>query len=741
MQYFGKYRGVVKDNKDPLQYGRIRATVPGLAGDVVLDWALPCVPYGACIDPNSENQPAEEKGGFGYWAVPELDTGVWIEFEGGNIDRPIWVGTFWSTPNKNGVPRSNIPSQVLDATDPDTGEKDYPKENTFKSERMRHTGTRRIVVELDQDTSATTPWDDREKYQNPHIEIGRVGDTDEGGKNITDIATSSRDLRIDTERDRNTESERDILDWAHQNVTIAAGENLGTSQSTDDAIGNITEVAANRLNMLAVGSATVNSAPGFNREVVTADAFFGKARFSSGLISSDDVTDTYDSNFNAANITIKLTGQQFAKVEAILNDVIIRSRGNDVYIRSQRDTHIKTGRDLWGELNNGMLIEAQSAGTTPRAIQLHSKGSGSPSFGGPANESGRPTVTPNGSSVNFLREVDERAIKPYNDHYHKIVIPTPEPCNCDPDPGGGIDPGDVIIFDITSEPFSSPASDANVPNGVFGQLQNVAGTLSYVSSDGTNVDYGGLDSIASVLTGVLGILADALYANDVGELMTNLNNLNLLGPGLNKYDNFAENIVNSQYLDGTGTTGQKAVHVNGPDYQSPTEIGTDGPRFSMKVVEITTEAATLGPLVNQTRSATNLKTGLRATGKGFPATFSGAPGSNVATQAGIGLDGYISIPTDMLSDRTINNPFYLPFPDKLFVPRIPNLDRIMALGAPPTCSVGTSPWDYTTSDPMCTELLTSNTVPTERWQTESGTTPETSSASPRKVTTEFSRAN
>jgi len=80
-RYYGKYRGLVVDNDDPSQLGRLKARVPEVLGDVTSGWALPCTPYAGA--------------GSGQYTVPEPDTGVWIEFEAGDPSRPIWSGCWW----------------------------------------------------------------------------------------------------------------------------------------------------------------------------------------------------------------------------------------------------------------------------------------------------------------------------------------------------------------------------------------------------------------------------------------------------------------------------------------------------------------------------------------------------------------------------------------------------------------------------------------------------------------------
>lgn len=96
-RYYGKYRGFVSDNQDPDNLGRLKATVPGLLGTETCGWALPCVPYGGDVEQ-------------GLFAIPEVGAGVWIEFEGGDLSYPIWVGTWWSS---NEVPESATPDKKV----------------------------------------------------------------------------------------------------------------------------------------------------------------------------------------------------------------------------------------------------------------------------------------------------------------------------------------------------------------------------------------------------------------------------------------------------------------------------------------------------------------------------------------------------------------------------------------------------------------------------------------------------
>jgi hypothetical protein len=82
-KFYGKYRGTVLMNEDPMQMGRIIAMVPDVSTVMPTSWAMPCFPatgiqYGICV-------------------IPPLGAGVWIEFEQGDPDFPIWTGGFYGS--------------------------------------------------------------------------------------------------------------------------------------------------------------------------------------------------------------------------------------------------------------------------------------------------------------------------------------------------------------------------------------------------------------------------------------------------------------------------------------------------------------------------------------------------------------------------------------------------------------------------------------------------------------------
>jgi hypothetical protein len=80
-KFFGKYRGKIASTKDPLNLGRIQVEIPSLLGPGKLNWAMPCTPY-AGKD-------------IGLFTVPPVGSNIWVEFEAGDLDYPIWSGCFW----------------------------------------------------------------------------------------------------------------------------------------------------------------------------------------------------------------------------------------------------------------------------------------------------------------------------------------------------------------------------------------------------------------------------------------------------------------------------------------------------------------------------------------------------------------------------------------------------------------------------------------------------------------------
>jgi hypothetical protein len=99
-KYYGKYRGTVLNNVDPMKMGRLLVAVPDVSGLSPTSWAMPCVPVLGLQ--------------MGIYAVPQLGSGVWVEFEQGNPDYPIWTGCFAGS-------AADIPAAALPVVPPISG--------------------------------------------------------------------------------------------------------------------------------------------------------------------------------------------------------------------------------------------------------------------------------------------------------------------------------------------------------------------------------------------------------------------------------------------------------------------------------------------------------------------------------------------------------------------------------------------------------------------------------------------
>ncbi|HEX4004728.1 MAG TPA: phage baseplate assembly protein V [Acidobacteriaceae bacterium] len=80
-RFYGKYRGLVIENIDPLQIGRVMLQCPDVLGEIPSSWAMPCVPAAGIQ--------------AGCFIVPPIGSQVWVEFEQGDSNYPIWTGGFW----------------------------------------------------------------------------------------------------------------------------------------------------------------------------------------------------------------------------------------------------------------------------------------------------------------------------------------------------------------------------------------------------------------------------------------------------------------------------------------------------------------------------------------------------------------------------------------------------------------------------------------------------------------------
>jgi hypothetical protein len=149
-KYYGKYRGYVHDVSDPDNRGRIRAMVPRLLGEETpTGWALPSLPYAG---PDQ-----------GFFTIPELGVGVWIEFEEGDLSKPIWSGMWWGSPQDEdiGTPDSTArqtPPEALQVPPlasedwqapsrlPETPQHEYPRQTAAPKVRILKSASGHHIV-------------------------------------------------------------------------------------------------------------------------------------------------------------------------------------------------------------------------------------------------------------------------------------------------------------------------------------------------------------------------------------------------------------------------------------------------------------------------------------------------------------------------------------------------------------------------------------------------------------------
>jgi hypothetical protein len=87
-RFYGKYRGTVTEVDAATM--RLKANVPAVLPGAPTGWCAPCVPY----------------------AGPKVGSGVWIEFEGGDVSFPIWTGCYWTAGDVPSSAAGDVPSSA-----------------------------------------------------------------------------------------------------------------------------------------------------------------------------------------------------------------------------------------------------------------------------------------------------------------------------------------------------------------------------------------------------------------------------------------------------------------------------------------------------------------------------------------------------------------------------------------------------------------------------------------------------
>lgn len=223
-RFYGKYRGFVVDNEDPEMLGRLRVSVPSVLGDkVVTGWAVPCVPYGGAA-------------GLGMLFVPAVEAGVWVEFEEGDLEFPIWVGTFWSKPGGDTeLPRPN---------GPDGAEQDAAQSPP----------TRKILKTAKGHTLQFEDADDQEMVILREATHGHVLTMDKDGVTVTD--ESGNVIRMTADGITLTDAAENVVAMTEDGITLTdAADNVvamtGDGITLTDAAGNSLQMKQDAFNLVA----------------------------------------------------------------------------------------------------------------------------------------------------------------------------------------------------------------------------------------------------------------------------------------------------------------------------------------------------------------------------------------------------------------------------------------------------------------------------------------------------------
>jgi uncharacterized protein involved in type VI secretion and phage assembly len=242
-RYHGKYRGFVVSNEDPARLGRLQLKVPSVLGDdVVTGWATPCALYGGAANE-------------GILFIPERDAGVWVEFEEGDLEFPVWVGTFWTkSDGKSGLPKA------VAADGAEQGEVQQPPTRKIIKTKKGHTiqfedakekelilireGRHGHLLTMDKDgiTITLTIDNDKDKKKNTIVVsdkgITLTTDNDKDKKKNT-IVVSDKGITLTTDNDKDKKKNTIVMSdeglqlTADGTITIHAAKNLELKSDGD----------------------------------------------------------------------------------------------------------------------------------------------------------------------------------------------------------------------------------------------------------------------------------------------------------------------------------------------------------------------------------------------------------------------------------------------------------------------------------------------------------------------------
>jgi uncharacterized protein involved in type VI secretion and phage assembly len=189
-----------------------------LGPEVTTGWAMPCVPYGGDV-----NQ--------GFLFVPEIGAGVWVEFEEGNLEYPIWVGAFWSKPGGD--------SEAPKPNDPDGAEQ----------ESVQDPPSRKIIKTLKGHTLQFEDVDGEESITLIEAVNGHVIVMNQDGVKITDGANGN-EITLDSNGILVTDANGNTVTMDSNGVKIEdASGNTATMESAGVTIESAADVNIKGVNI------------------------------------------------------------------------------------------------------------------------------------------------------------------------------------------------------------------------------------------------------------------------------------------------------------------------------------------------------------------------------------------------------------------------------------------------------------------------------------------------------------
>ncbi len=163
-KFFGLYRGIVRSNDDSHEANGYRCClkvyVPQVYGQEIetvdLPWAEPCLPFGG-------GRLDQEKS-YGFIAIPPIGASVWVMFEQGYNERPVWMGAWYGT--RDGDPelpeeaQDEYPNTILFKDPTDVDGMYFRMTRGEKIELVAKTGAIRLTLFRDGDIEVRTPSGD-----------------------------------------------------------------------------------------------------------------------------------------------------------------------------------------------------------------------------------------------------------------------------------------------------------------------------------------------------------------------------------------------------------------------------------------------------------------------------------------------------------------------------------------------------------------------------------------------------